>query len=123
MSIRFSRELKKVRNLTSTFELLNAFGNARLLEGVQHRASKMIKKLEHLTYEEKLRALRLLSLKKGRLIGDFNVHKHLKRGCKKDGARLFPLVPSDRTRSNGHKLKHRRSPLNIKETLFHCEGD
>ncbi|KAK4820477.1 LOW QUALITY PROTEIN: hypothetical protein QYF61_027938, partial [Mycteria americana] len=42
-----------------------------------------------------------------------NVHKRLQGGCKEDGARLFPVVPRDRTRGDGHKLTHRRFPLNI----------
>jgi len=31
-------------------------------------------------------------------------------------------VPSDRTKGNGHKLKHRKFPLNIRKHLFYCEG-
>ncbi|GAB0180739.1 hypothetical protein GRJ2_000539200 [Grus japonensis] len=42
-----------------------------------------------------------------------NVYKYLKRGCKEDGARVFSVVPSARTRGNGHNLKHWRFPLNI----------
>jgi len=38
--------------------------------------------------------------------------------CKEDGARLFPEVPSDKTRGNRHKLKHRRFPLSIRKHLF-----
>jgi len=39
----------------------------------------------------------------------------VKGGCKEDGVRLYSVVPSGRTRGNGHTLKHRRLPLNIKE--------
>ncbi|KAK4828792.1 hypothetical protein QYF61_000849 [Mycteria americana] len=38
--------------------------------------------------------------------------------CKEDVARLFSMVPSNRTRGNGHKLKHRRLPLNIRKPFF-----
>jgi len=47
-----------------------------------------------------------------------NAYKYLTGGCQEDGARLFPVVPSNRTRGNRHKLKHRKSQLNTRKNFF-----
>jgi len=90
-----------------------------VLERVQRRAMKIIRGLEHLSYEDRLRKLGLFTLEKGRLWGDLIASfQYLREAYRKDGEGLFTRVCSDRTRGNGCKLKEGRFRLGIRKKFF-----
>jgi len=90
-----------------------------LLEWVLRRAVKVIPALECLSYEGRLRELRLFSLEKKRLRGDLIVASQpLKGPYEKDGDGLFSRACSDRIRGNGLKLKEGRFRLDIRKNFF-----
>ena len=91
-----------------------------LLKCVQKRVTKMIQKMEHLSYEYRLRELRLFSLEKRRLQEHLIVaFQYLTGSYKKEGNRPFSrMICCNRTRGSGFKLKEGRFRLDIRKKSF-----
>ena len=87
------------------------------MKRVQRSAIKIIRGLEHLSCEKRLRELGAVQKRKlqGDLIAAF---QYLKGAYKTAGEGLFTSICSDRTRGNGFKPKEGRSRLAIREKFF-----
>ncbi|PKU47232.1 hypothetical protein llap_2473 [Limosa lapponica baueri] len=90
-----------------------------LLEQLQRKATKVIRGLEHLSYEDRLRELGLFSLQKKRLQGDLmGAFQYLKEAYRTSGEGFFFRECRDRTRGNSFQLKEDRFRLYIRKKLF-----
>jgi len=79
----------------------------------------MIRGLEHLCCEERLKELGLFSLEKRRLLGNLTAAFHYPKGdYKRAGERHFTRAWSDRTRGNGFKLKEVGLRLDTRKKFF-----
>lgn len=77
----------------------------------------MIRGLERLSYEDRLRELRVFSLEKA--LGDLTAaFQYFKGAYRKTGEGLFVRECSGRTRGNGFNLKEGRFRLDIRKKFF-----
>jgi hypothetical protein len=90
----------------------------KLLEGVQHRATRLIEKFKLLPYEERLHKLRLTTLETRRLRGDLlEMFKIMKGIDKIESSELF-VMSGNITRGHCFKVYKQRFATNYGKYVF-----
>ncbi|CAM5110902.1 unnamed protein product [Natator depressus] len=93
------------------------------LEQVQRRATRMIRGMENLSYERRLKELGLFSLTKRRLRRDMiALYKYIRGINTRVGEELFKLSTDVDTRTNGYKLANGKFRLEIRRRFLTTRG-
>ena len=94
-------------------------GDSKRIESVQRRATRFIPELKHLPYEDRLRALKMPSMKHRRLRGDMiQTFKIIKGIDRLDPEELFSKPPCSTTRGHSEKLHVVYSRTQIRQHYF-----
>ena len=89
------------------------------IESMQRRATKLIPKLKNLTYIERLKFLKLSTLKYRRYRGDMiETYKILTNKYDKSVTPTLDLIDTNRTRGNNLKLKFKRANHDFRKYSF-----
>jgi len=90
-----------------------------VLERVQRRATRLVRGLEHNSYESGWRSWGCLVWRRGGWGGDLiALYSYLKGGCSEAGVGIFSQVISNRTRGNGLRFHQERFRLDIRKNVF-----
>ena len=90
----------------------------KAIENVQHRATKMIPGLKNKPYEERLKEMKLPSLKYRRKRGDLIEAYKYTHGFYHVNQDLLQFDTDSRTRGHAYKLKKQRSRLDVRKNFF-----
>ena len=89
------------------------------LEGVQRRATKLVKSLEELSYEERLKRTKLYSLEQRRIRGDMILTYRIMTGdIKIKPCDMFSLDHSTRTRGHNMRIAPKLSNGQVRQSFF-----
>lgn len=85
----------------------------------QQFKQKILLDLRHFSYDDRFQELSLFNLEKRRMRDDLiNKYKYLKNICQEYDIRFFSVVPNDRMRNNGQKVKHKKFHPNMRKNWF-----
>ena len=94
-------------------------GDAKLVEGVQRRATKLIPRLRDLPYEERLKALCLPSMEYRRRRGDMiQMYKIINGLVRLEANKLFTPIPNSSTRGHKQRVLRQRSLKSARAKSF-----